>query len=472
MIKKARILFIRILYISIDIIAIVVAFYLACLSRKHTLPFDFSLSNLLFTQSNPFKGIFLFWTLIILYFNALHGLYQTRREQLESREVWTVLKSVAMASFATIVLAYIFKIQEFPRSVFIISFVLIALFLSIWRIVKRILVEFLVANGYNNFNTMIIGAGKVGVMLAQEFKKRPGLGMHLVGFLDDFKASDDDDSVRIVGPVSDFSRIAKREFVTKVFITIHHDSRAFCKLLEEADELGIAVHVIPQGYEIMGGELSKYNIGIIPILEYCDIRSPHQLGKRAFDLTLGAVIFLISLPVLFLIGLAIKMDSVGPAFYFSKRYGRRGQIFNMYKFRSMVTDADEQLKDLKSNNEVDGPIFKMKKDPRITKMGAFLRKFSLDELPQILNVIQGDMSLVGPRPLPIDQVEKEDFRQLKRLDIRPGITGLWQVRGRSDISFQRLLKWDIWYINNWSFWLDLYILLQTIPVVVKGRGAY
>ena len=144
----------------------------------------------------------------------------------------------------------------------------------------------------------------------------------------------------------------------------------------------------------------------------------------------------------------------------------------MLKFRSMVVDADRLLEKIKHQNEVDGPIFKMKKDPRITPFGAFLRRYSLDELPQLINVVNGDMSLVGPRPLPIHQVEKEDLRQLKRLDIRPGITGLWQIRGRSDISFQRLIRWDMWYINNWSFWLDFYILTQTLPVVLKGKGAY
>ncbi len=144
----------------------------------------------------------------------------------------------------------------------------------------------------------------------------------------------------------------------------------------------------------------------------------------------------------------------------------------MYKFRSMVKEAEIAQKDLMGKNEVDGPIFKIKQDPRVTRVGRLLRKYSIDEFPQIINVIKGDMSLVGPRPLPIPQVEREDFRQLQRLEVRPGLTGLWQVRGRSDISFARLVKWDVWYINNWSFWLDLNILLQTIPVVIKGKGAY
>ena len=138
----------------------------------------------------------------------------------------------------------------------------------------------------------------------------------------------------------------------------------------------------------------------------------------------------------------------------------------------MVQDADQKLASLLKKNEVDGPIFKIRNDPRITAFGRFLRKYSLDELPQLINVLKGEMSLVGPRPLPIEQIEKEDLRQLMRLEIRPGITGLWQIRGRSDISFARLLKWDIWYINNWSFWLDLNILFLTVPVVIRAKGAY
>ena len=243
--------------------------------------------------------------------------------------------------------------------------------------------------------------------------------------------------------------------------------------MEDAKESSVAVRAVPQGFEFMAQDCARYNIGIIPILEYSDIHvSKRQKVKRVFDFILSLGLLLCLSPVFIAIIILIKRDSPGPVFYYSKRYGRHGQMFNMYKFRSMVANADDLLAKLKDKNEVDGPIFKIKKDPRVTKVGAFLRKYSLDELPQIINVIKGDMSLVGPRPFPIEQVEQEDYRQLKRLNIRPGITGLWQIRGRSDISFDKLLRWDIWYINNWSFSLDLYILVQTIPVVLKGKGAY
>ena len=339
---------------------------------------------------------------------------------------------------------------------------------------KRQFVEYLVSQGYNNFNVLIIGAGKVGLALAGEIQKKPALGLRIAGFLDDFKPADQDyHGHKIIGKISDFVYIARREFITKIFITTHHDSKIFLQLLEQAKELDIAVRVIPQGFELTTGEFSKYNIGFIPILEYSNAEvSGKRVGKRIFDIVIASIAIILLSPLFVLIIILIKFESPGGILYHSRRYGRRGKQFVMYKFRSMVSNADQVLQQIRHQNEVDGPIFKIKKDPRITSFGKFLRKYSIDEMPQLFNVIKGDMSLVGPRPLPTEQIEKEDLRQLQRLEVRPGITGLWQIRGRSDISFERLVRWDIWYINNWSFWLDLKILLQTIPVVLKAKGAY
>ncbi len=472
--KKINSFFIRLSYILIDISIIYVIFFVSCLIRNPHVPFDVKFSTFLLDQGNPFRLMFIYWTVSLIFLNQVYGLYQTRREQLESFEIWAVTKSVFFSSLIAIVCAYVLKIQGFPRSVFMLNVFLLNVFLSLWRVIKKSFVEYLVSQGYNNLNALIIGAGKVGVTLAQELEKRPGLGIKVVGFLDDFKSQKDSKrGESILGDISKFHKIAREEFINTIFITIHHDSRVFLKLLKDARDLGIAIKVIPQGFDLIRSELNKYNIGIIPILEYCDEELlQKQGGKRLFDIILSTFLLLLLFPVFVFMGIIIKLDSSGPVFYLSKRYGRKGKIFKMFKFRSMVNKADDLLKQVKDKNEVDGPIFKIKKDPRVTEVGALLRRYSLDELPQIINVLRGDMSLVGPRPLPIDQVEKEDFRQLKRLDVRPGITGLWQIRGRSDLPFARLLKWDIWYINNWSFGLDLNILLQTIPVVIKGKGAY
>ncbi len=463
--------FIICVYMAIDVACIVLAFYLVLLFRPQTVPFGISIQSF-FSAADPFKLLFLVWTLLILFFHYTHGLYQTRREQLESLEIWEVVKSIIISTLAIIVLAFLLRIQDFPRSVMLLNAVVITAFCSVWRVLKKLLVNYLVSHGYNNFNALIIGAGKIGILLAEEINRQPALGLKVKGFLDDSKVGNCG-NWPIFGKLDGLKETIHREFIQKIFITVYPDHQCFIKLLEIAREESLAIRVVPQGYEYMAHDFIKFNIGIIPILEYSDIDVNYrQRLKRVFDFALSCLSMIFLLPVFIVLGLLIKLNSPGPVFYRSRRYGRHGQMFDMYKFRSMVINADELLSQLKDKNEVDGPIFKIKKDPRITGMGAYLRRHSLDELPQILNVLKGDMSLVGPRPFPITQLEKEDLRQLRRLGIRPGITGLWQIRGRSDVSFDKLLRWDIWYIKNWSFWLDLYILFQTFPVVVRGKGAY
>jgi exopolysaccharide biosynthesis polyprenyl glycosylphosphotransferase len=450
------------------------AFYVACWIRDGALPFKVSLHNVFIGEINPYRFLFLFWVIISILILNLSNLYQTRREMPEGVELWLVIRSMVMSSIMMAVGIYIFKLDDFPRSIFVILVILSACLLFLWRAAKKIFVQSLVKGGYNNFNVLIVGAGKVGLALAEEIQKRSELGIKIIGFLDDYKTDlSGKTDVKILGKLEDFSKIAKTQFIHKIFITIHHDSNVFLQLLEDARDLEIAVRVVPQGFALTGGEFAKYNIGFIPILEYCDNEcSNKQIGKRLFDVVASLFGFIFLFPVFVVIGILIKVDSSGPIIYKSRRYGRRGKIFNMYKFRSMTQNAEDEMCKFREHNEVDGPIFKIKNDPRVTRFGRLLRKYSLDELPQIFNVLMGDMSLVGPRPFPIDQIEREDLKQLKRLEVRPGITGLWQIRGRSDISFTRLIRWDIWYINNWSFLLDLTIILKTIPVVIKGRGAY
>ncbi|MCA9407087.1 MAG: sugar transferase [Candidatus Omnitrophica bacterium] len=469
-----RILTIRILYTLIDLICIYFSIYLACLLRPTTMPFDPTLFNIFVDPRNPFRSIFVLWFITTILFMNKSVLYQTRREVIEGFEISILLKSIFFSALVIIVAIYGLKLYGFPRTVLLIGTIFMMLSLSIWRVLKRMFVEYIVAKGYNNFNALIVGAGKVGLTLAQEIEKRPGLGIKVIGYLDDYKQSDlKKDEVNILGKTADFKEIARREFINKLFITVYPDNRVFVNLLEEAKEMGIAVRVVPQGFEMMSSDFIKFNIGIIPILEYSDVVNfRKQAGKRLFDFIISSFALILLLPFFIIIALIIKIDSRGPIFYLSRRYGRGGQEFYMIKFRSMAKNAEIALQKYKEQNEVDGPIFKMKQDPRITRVGRFIRKYSIDELPQVFNVFLGHMSLVGPRPLPIDQIRKEDLRQLKRLEVRPGMTGLWQIRGRSDVSFKRLVRWDMWYINNWSFWLDLNILYQTVPVVIKAKGAY
>ena len=474
MIPRIKSSIVKFVYVLIDVLFICLAINLACYLRSSTLTFDLNPRTIFLDTANPYRFVFVFWAIItILSINA-RSLYQTRREIVEGFEIWALTKAVVTASLVVIVVIYTMKFEGFPRSIIFVGIFFMIVLLSIWRLAKRRFVEYLVSNGYNNYNALIIGGGKVGSALYYEIKKRPAMGIKVLGFLDDNKDKPlTDQEPPILGKISDFIKIARREFVNKIFVTINIDNVEFVKLLERAKDLGIAVRVVPHGFEFMSREFFKYNIGFIPILEYSNQRLLRiQIGKRLFDFFTSLLgLILLSVPLL-VISLIIKFTSPGPVFYFSRRYGRRGRMFSMFKFRSMISNADEVLDEYKDRNDADGPMFKMRKDPRVTNIGRFLRKYSLDELPQLFNVLKGDMSLVGPRPLPIEQIEKEDIQQLKRLEVRPGITGLWQIRGRSDISFKRLVRWDVWYINNWSFWLDLNILWQTFPVVIKGKGAY
>jgi lipopolysaccharide/colanic/teichoic acid biosynthesis glycosyltransferase len=198
-----------------------------------------------------------------------------------------------------------------------------------------------------------------------------------------------------------------------------------------------------------------------------------RLLKRAFDTAVAALVLLLLLPLLVAIAVAIKLDSRGSVVYRQPRRGRNGSEFTIAKFRTMHVGAEARRSDVLHLNEVDGPLFKAKKgDPRVTRIGGFLRRYSLDELPQLLNVIRGDMSLVGPRPFVVYEADQITGWAARRLDMTPGITGLWQVLGRNDIPFDEMVKLDYLYVTNWSLWWDLKILCQTIPVVLGKRGAY
>jgi len=195
------------------------------------------------------------------------------------------------------------------------------------------------------------------------------------------------------------------------------------------------------------------------------------LFKRAFDLVFSSLVVMVLSPVIIAIAIAIRFDSPGPIFYLSERIGKKGRVFRCTKFRTMVRDAEERRADIMHMNERDGVLFKISNDPRITKLGAFLRKYSLDELPQFFNVLKGDMSVVGPRPPIASEVKEYKLSHLRRLDVTPGITGLWQVQGRQDPSFASYVSLDVTYIENWSIWLDFKIIMRTIGVVFSGTGS-
>jgi exopolysaccharide biosynthesis polyprenyl glycosylphosphotransferase len=245
-------------------------------------------------------------------------------------------------------------------------------------------------------------------------------------------------------------------------------------LIDLGHELHLEILVIPGFYDGITPEASIEYLGDFPVvsLHRRDEKVIAAFLKRVSDVVLSVTALLVALPMLLAIAIAIKLDSAGPVFYVSDRIGKKGRVFRCLKFRTMVADAEMKKLALVAQNERSGGIlFKMKNDPRVTRVGARLRKYSLDEIPQFVNVLRGEMSLVGPRPPLASEVAKYELEHYRRLEVLPGLTGLWQVRARQDPSFERYVALDLAYVENWSFWLDIKILIRTTEVVFRGTGS-
>ncbi len=453
------------LYAAIDFLLMIFVF-----SRVYI----FRYGNLSGVDFGHYLIVFLSWAFLTMISLGLKNLYSTDRMLTISKEILRVFNALLYPAVAIAASIFIFKLKFFSRFIFGLSFALLVLFLAGWRIIKRIVVRHLISKGYNNFNVLIIGAGKMGRALFNTIAKHPFLGLNVKGFLDDFKESSNLE-VPVIGKINNFEKICRQQFIDEVFITIPSERNIVSRIINMSKKVNVGVRVVPDNFEEPLNLAESGNIGFIPVLTYKKgKRHPAEFAlKRFFDFSVSLVLLVLLSPVFVVLSLLIKLDSKGKIFYVQKRMGKKGSIFNFYKFRSMVSNADKLKDSLNDKNEVDGGIiFKMKEDPRITRIGKFMRRYSLDELPQLFNVLKGDMSLVGPRPFPVEESKKFEYNHIPRLNIRPGITGLSQVRGRSELSFKKWVKWDLWYLNNWSFGLDLLILWWTVPAVFKGKGAY
>ena len=317
-------------------------------------------------------------------------------------------------------------------------------------------------------NVLIVGAGSVGRRVASYVEGHPEAGRTVCGFLDNERPLGN----KVIGRVSDLARLARRGFVDEVILAAPHDRGLTLQVLREARSLRLDVEIVPDlfGCKPAGREVER--VGDLPVICLHAERLPAAglVLKRVVDLMGAGLALTVLSPLLAAIAVLIKLDSQGPVLYCAQRAGRKGRLFRCYKFRTMVSNADELKDHLRQNNERSGPFFKIAADPRITRLGRLLRRYSLDELPQLGNVLKGDMSLVGPRPHPLDDVAAYEIEHLARLDVTPGITGLWQVTARRDPSFQRGIELDRQYIRTWSLGSDMRILLRTFLAVARGSG--
>ncbi|RJQ42365.1 MAG: sugar transferase [Gaiellales bacterium] len=333
---------------------------------------------------------------------------------------------------------------------------------------------------YNPFrsSTLVVGAGEVGRSLIGRLQRHKEYGLRVVGFLDTSPPGEGEDAsqVEILGRPSDLMSIVDRFGISRVIIAFSRTPHPqMLDIIHQCQEMKVDVSVVPRFFEALSPNVEMEDIEGLPVISlprYARHGRIHRAAKRLIDLLVASLATILLSPVLLLVGTLIKLDSPGTVFFKQERMGRDRKRFMMYKFRSMKVGAEGERELLADRNETTGPIFKMKDDPRITRVGRIIRRFSIDELPQVINVFRGEMSIVGPRPLPVHEAEQCTGTADMRHMVQPGITGLWQVLGRSDIPFEEMVQLDYLYVTNWTLRWDIKIILRTFIAIVRKRGAY
>jgi exopolysaccharide biosynthesis polyprenyl glycosylphosphotransferase len=369
---------------------------------------------------------------------------------------------------------YLVHADDIPRSIVISTICLVAVALGTRRLIYRVLLYRRFDRGLDTRNVLIVGTGPEAHALRHHLESIRHLGYTFKGFiaLEDSDAGGAADTKDITGSLETLFQSTRKQFVDEIFVTTACQRSVIQDVLEQARIHGVDLRVVPDMYDGVAWNNPIEYIGQFPTIPLHRGEVP-EIGlffKRIFDMVFSTVALLVLLPFLLAVAIAIKLDSRGPIFYISERIGKKGVVFRCLKFRTMVQDADRRQAELLHMNERDGVLFKVSNDPRVTRLGRFLRKYSIDELPQFFNVLSGDMSVVGPRPPLAGEVRRYDLDHLRRLDVTPGITGLWQVQGRQDPSFASYVSLDVTYIDNWSVWLDFKIIMRTVGVVLAGTG--
>jgi len=369
---------------------------------------------------------------------------------------------------------YLLKAEDISRLIVLLTIGLVTVALSARRLVYRILLYNRFEHGVGTRNVLIVGTGPDACALRHHLCSIRHLGYTFKGFVD-FPGTHTrltDTSGEVIGTLDTLFQHARKQFVDEIFFTAPCDRHVVREVLEQARAYGVDVRMVPEMYDGLTWDKPIEYIGQFPTipLHRGHVQEMAMLLKRALDIVFSILALILLSPLLLIVAIAVRLDSPGPVFYTSERIGKKGHVFRCIKFRTMVRDAENRRPEVMHMNERDGVLFKIANDPRITSVGRFLRKYSLDELPQFLNVLRGDMSVVGPRPPIASEVREYKVGHLRRLDVTPGITGLWQVQARKDPSFDSYISLDVTYIENWSLMLDIQIILRTVGVVLAGTG--
>lgn len=409
-------------------------------------------------------------------FFVVDGVYRTwPRSWMD--QVYRITNATAKVTVLMLAITFVFRPRYYSRAMLIEVGLLTIGLLTLVRGAEGIAMAYLRRRGVGIKRVVIVGAGEMGRTVMRTIVARPDLGYRVVGFVDDNpdKGYTDIGRFKALGPLDNLPAILDEERPDEVIITLpwmYH--RKIMGIVRECERRNVRPRIVPDLFQMSLTQVNVEDLGGVPLIgvRAISISKGALLVKRMIDVTISAVGLVLCAPLFLFIALAIRLDSPGPVIFRQTRVGLRGRRLEMYKFRSMHVGAEERQDMLADLNEADGPIFKIRDDPRLTRVGRILRRLSLDELPQLVNVLGGEMSLVGPRPPVPAEVEKYQEWHKKRLEAPPGMTGLWQVSGRSRLSFDEMVLLDIYYIENWSLWLDFKILMRTIPKVLMGEGAY
>ncbi len=467
---------------TLDGLAIGFAFALAYTARSSlVLRERFGLSELLPIERYLFllPLAALFW-LAALY---LAGAYRSHRIKSLAHEVGEVVVATGLASLLLVVTIFFLRLDLRMLSGHPVSRGFLALWIlagaasvALGRIVVRVLAYAARRSGRNFRNILIVGSSPAGRRVARSLAQQQRFGFRILGLVaDDFSNLEAIDGIPVLGPLDRLIPILEAEVVDEVVLaTTRASHQESIRLAQSLRARGVNTSVaLPPVFERrVRSEMAL--VGDVQLLRFYS--SPSSVAKlaakRCFDWIVASGLLVAFSPLLGLIALLVRATGPAPVLFRQQRVGLNGRRFTLYKFRTMAPDAESALGELAGRNEMSGPVFKLRADPRVTPLGRVLRRLSLDELPQLWNVVRGDMSLVGPRPPLPEEVDAYEPHHRRRLSMRPGITGPWQVGGRSTVDFDRWMEMDLAYIEDWSLWLDLKILARTVPAVLSGRGAY
>jgi exopolysaccharide biosynthesis polyprenyl glycosylphosphotransferase len=415
------------------------------------------------------------WILIA----KLHGLYDRDEERTDhstADEFVGVLHVVTIGAWIFIAGAWLTGLINPDMAKLMTFWALAIVLVPIGRAVMRALCR--QRPSYRQ-NTVIVGAGEVGQRIAQKFQRHPEYGITLLGFVDRAprERSGAVEEIPVLGSPDELPEIITKLGVERVVIAFTQESHeSTIQLIRTLSCYDVQVDVVPRLFEVVGPNAEAHTVGGVPLIGLSPLRlnTYALVAKRALDLAVSSLALVLLAPAFALVAVAIKVDSEGPVFFRQVRMGAGNRIFCINKFRTMTADAEVRKPGV-SHLNVHGPegnsrMFKVRHDPRVTRVGSLLRRYSLDELPQLINVLRGEMSLVGPRPLILDEDRYVGDWARRRVDLRPGMTGLWQVMGRSEIPFDEMVGLDFLYVTNWSFANDFRLIFRTIPVVLRGNS--